>query len=71
MALSLCYLGLCRLPVPVCSSCRAGFDQDIELMVPRHKVRILERQVPGRVRLRRGGAAFPEASRSGVLTRMD
>ena len=33
MALSLCFPALCRLPVPVCSSRRAGFNQDIELMV--------------------------------------
>ncbi len=53
MVLSLCYLALCRLPLPVRSSCRAGFDKDIELMVLRHEVRILERQVHGRVRCRR------------------
>ena len=56
MALSLCCLALCRLPVPVRSSCRAGFDKDIELMVLRHEVRILERQLHGRVRYRQVGA---------------
>jgi hypothetical protein len=30
--------------------CRTGFDKDIKLMVLRHEVRILERQLHGRVR---------------------
>lgn len=49
MALSLCYLALCRFLGLLCSSHRAEIDKDIELMVLRHEVRILERQVHGRV----------------------
>ncbi len=52
MALSLCYLAFCRLLGLVRSSRRGQFDKDIELMVLRHEVRILERQVHGRVRYR-------------------
>jgi putative transposase len=52
VALSLCYLALCRLLGLVRSSCRDELDKDIELMVLRHEVRILERQVHGRMRYR-------------------
>ncbi|MHB8341115.1 MAG: hypothetical protein ACYDB7_08060 [Mycobacteriales bacterium] len=52
MVLSLCCLALCRLLGLVRSSRRDQFDKDIELVVLRHEVRILERQVPGRVRYR-------------------
>ncbi|MDA8357426.1 MAG: integrase core domain-containing protein [Actinomycetota bacterium] len=52
MALSLCYLALCRLLGLVRSSRRDELDKDIELMMLRHEVRILERQVHGRVRYR-------------------
>jgi putative transposase len=52
VALSLCYVALCRLLALVRSSRRDEFDKDIELMVLRHEVRILERQVHGRVRYR-------------------
>ncbi len=53
MALSLCYVALCRLLGLVRSSRRDEFDKDIELMVLHHEVRILERQANGRVRYRR------------------
>lgn len=52
MALSLCYLALCRLLGLVRSSRRDELDKDIELMMLRHEVRILERQVHGPVRYR-------------------
>ena len=52
MALSLCYLVLGRLLGLLRSSRRTEIDKDIELMVLRHEVRILERQVHGRVRYR-------------------
>ena len=52
MVLPLCYLALCRLLGLVRSSRRDQFNKDIELMVLRHEVRILERQVHGRVRYR-------------------
>ena len=44
MAFSLCYLALCGILGLVRSSRRDEFDKDIELMVLRHEVRILERQ---------------------------
>ena len=53
MALSLCYVAFCRFLGLVCSSRRDDLDKDIELMVLRHEVRILERHVHGRVRYRR------------------
>jgi transposase InsO family protein len=52
VALSLCYLVLCRLLGLLRSSRRTEIDKDVELMVLRHEVRILERQVHGRVRYR-------------------
>ncbi|MHB1511532.1 MAG: integrase [Acidimicrobiales bacterium] len=53
MALSPCYVALCRLLGLGRSSRRDDFDKDIELMVLNHEVRILARQVHGRVRYRR------------------
>ena len=52
MAFSLVYLGLCRILALVVSSRRCEADKDVELVVLRHQVRVLERQVHGRVRYR-------------------
>jgi hypothetical protein len=49
---SLLYLGLCRLFGLIRSSRRSVSDKDVELMVLRHEVRILERQLHGRLRCR-------------------
>jgi putative transposase len=58
VALSLCYLALCRLLGLLHSLRRDELDKDIELMVLRHEVRILDRQVHGRVRYRPGDRAI-------------
>jgi hypothetical protein len=50
VAFSLLYLGLCRVLGLVRSSHRRDLDKDVELVVLRHQVRILERQLHGRVR---------------------
>ncbi len=52
MAFSLLYIGLCRFLGFVVSSRRTESDKDIEIMVFRHQVRILERQLHARVRYR-------------------
>ena len=52
MALSLLYLGLCRLLRLVISWRRSESDNEVEIMVLRHQVRILERQLHGRIRHR-------------------
>ena len=52
VAFSLVYLGLCRVLALVVSSRRCEADKDVELVVLRHQVRVLERQVHGRVRYR-------------------
>ena len=52
MAFSLLYLGMCRILGLVVSSRRTEPDKDIEIMVLRHQVRVLERQLHGRVRYR-------------------
>ena len=52
MFFSLLYLGLCRLFGLIRSSRRSVSDKDVELMVLRHEVRILERQLHGRLRYR-------------------
>jgi hypothetical protein len=49
---TLCYLGLCRILGLLRSSRRTETDKDIEVMVLRHQVRILERQVNARVAYR-------------------
>jgi putative transposase len=49
---SLLYLGICRLLGLVVSCRRSESDKDIEIMVLRHQVRILERQLHARVRYR-------------------
>ena len=58
MALSLIYLGLCRVLVLVASWRRSGFDKDVEIVVLRHQVRVLERQLHGRVRYRPAARAI-------------
>ncbi|MGO8870709.1 MAG: hypothetical protein ACLQPH_04775, partial [Acidimicrobiales bacterium] len=59
MAFSLIYLGLCRIFGLVKSARGTEFDKDVELMVLRHEVHILERQVHGRgtTTIAGGGAA--------------
>src|ERR1035441_10959724 len=50
VAFSLFYVGLCRILGLVVSCRRGQSDKDIEIMVLRHQVRILERQLHRRVR---------------------
>src|ERR1019366_947270 len=52
VAFILCYLGLCRILGLLRSSRRTETDKDIEIMVLRHQVRILERQLNARVAYR-------------------
>ena len=52
MAFTRCYLGLCRVLGLLRSSPRTETDKDIEVMVLRHQVRILERQLNARVAYR-------------------
>ena len=52
MALSLLYLGLCRALSLVVSSRSREADKDVELVVLRHQVRVLERQLHRRVQYR-------------------
>jgi putative transposase len=52
MAIWLFYVVLCRLLRLFSSLRRTDVDRDIELMVLRHEVRVLNRQVHGRVRYR-------------------
>src|ERR1019366_5932828 len=52
MGLRLCYLVACRIFGLLGSRRRTALDKDIELMVLRHEVRVLERQLHGRVRYR-------------------
>ena len=52
MAFSLVYAGLLRVLGLVVSSRRTESDKDIEIMVLRHQVRILERQLHARARYR-------------------
>jgi hypothetical protein len=52
VAFTLCYLGLCRVLGLLQSSRRTETDKDIEIMVLRHQVRILERQLNARVAYR-------------------
>ena len=52
MAFALVYLGLCRLLALVTTFRRRQADKDVELVVLRHQVRILERQLHGRVKYR-------------------
>src|ERR1039458_8981856 len=52
MAFSLLYLGLCRIFGVVVSCRRTESERDIEIMVLRHQVHVLERQLHTRVRYR-------------------
>jgi transposase InsO family protein len=52
MPLRLCYLVVCRIFGLLGSRRRTALDKDIELMVLRHEVRVLKRQLHGRVRYR-------------------
>jgi putative transposase len=52
MPLGLCYLVICRIFGLLGSRRRTALDKDIELMVLRHEVRVLKRQLHGRVRYR-------------------
>ena len=52
MPLRLCYLGVYRIFGLLRSCRRTALDKDIELMVLRHEVRVLKRQLHGRVRYR-------------------
>ncbi len=52
MAFSLLCIGLSRILGLLVSSRRTESDKDIEIMVLRHQVRVLERQLHARVRYR-------------------
>ena len=52
MAFSLLYIALCRILGLCVSSRRAESDKDIEIMVLRHQMHVLERQLHARVRYR-------------------
>ncbi len=52
MVLSLIYLGPSRVLGLVASWGRTGFDKDVEIVVLRHEVRVLEHQLHARVRYR-------------------
>jgi putative transposase len=52
VAFSLLYVGLCRILGLIASFRRTESNRDIEIMVLRHQVRILERQLHARVRYR-------------------
>jgi len=52
VAFSLLYVGLCRILGFIASARRSESDRDIEIMVLRHQVRILERQRHERLRYR-------------------
>ena len=58
MTFSLLYLGLCRILGLVWSGRRNESDKDIEIMVLRHQIRILERHRQGRVRYRSADRAI-------------
>jgi transposase InsO family protein len=68
MALRLCYLVTCRIFGLLGSRRRTASDKDIELMVLRHEVRVLKRQLHGRVRYRPADRAML-AALSRVLPR--
>ncbi len=58
MGVRLCYLVACRVLETLGSRRRTALDKDIELMVLRHEVRVLERQLHGRVRYRTANRAI-------------
>ena len=51
MVFSLLYLGLCRI-FDLVTARRTERDKDVEILVLRHQVKILERQLYGRPRYR-------------------
>jgi hypothetical protein len=59
VAFTLCSLGLCRILGLLRSSRRTETDKDIEIMVLRHQVRILERQLNVRVAYRPADSGDP------------
>jgi len=61
VAFSLVYVGLCRVLAFVVSCWRRDVDKDVELVVLRHQVRILERQLHRRVRYSPVDRALPAA----------
>jgi hypothetical protein len=71
---SLVYLALCRVLALVVSCWRHDVDKDVELVVLRHQVRVLERQLHSRVRYRPADrAVFAALSRllpPGTLARV-
>ena len=52
LGLSLLYIGLCRIFDLVLSGRQSESDKNVEIMVLRHQVRVLERQLHARVRYR-------------------
>jgi transposase InsO family protein len=68
VAFSLLYIGLCRFLGLVVSSRRTESDKEIEIMVLRHQVLVLERQLHARVRYRPADRAIL-AALSRLLTR--
>jgi putative transposase len=58
VAFSLVYLSLCRLLGLVRSARRSESDKDIEIMVLRHQVHVLQRQLHARVRYRPSDGAI-------------
>ena len=58
MPLGLCYLVMCRIFGLVRSCRRTALEKDIELMTLRHEVRVLKRQLHGRVRYRTADRAI-------------
>jgi hypothetical protein len=59
VSFSLLYVAVRAVLALVVGNRRDQTDKDLELLVLRHQVRILERQVPGRVRYRTSDRALP------------
>jgi putative transposase len=68
VAFSLLYLTFCRLLSLACSARRSEPDKEIEIMVLRHQVHVLQRQLHARVRYRPSDRAIL-AALSGLLPR--
>jgi hypothetical protein len=68
MPISLCYVVMCRIFGLLGTRRRTALDKDIELMVLRHEVCVLKRQLHGRVRYRPADRAML-AALSRVLPR--
>jgi hypothetical protein len=58
VAFSLLYIGLCRIFGLVLSGRQSESDKNVEIMVLRHQVRVLERQLHARVRYRPANRAI-------------